>query len=160
MAKNVQNQLKQSKEDKGLIESELKSLKDKKEILSKAVTPEWGTVHLFSVAVIEQIDHIENLISSANKRDNPNLTGSLEEIHNSLLAVLTNHNVELFYLKEKDQVLAEDKDKIEIIEGPKSTKKNPAVIQSIISPGYICMNGKKGKLTVLRKAKVKTLKAT
>ena len=46
------------------------------------MTPEWGTVHLFSVAVIEQIDHIENLISSANKKDNPNLTGSLEEIHN------------------------------------------------------------------------------
>ena len=157
--KKVQDQLKQSQKDKGLVEGEVKHLKDKKKTLSKAVTPEWGTVHLFGVSVIEQIDQLENLISSQDKKGGAHLTSSLEEIHNSLLAVLAGHNVELFSPHEKDQVNAEDKDKIEIIDGPKGTKKNPAVILSTIRPGYICLNDENGKSTVLRRAKVKTSKA-
>ena len=47
----------------------------------------------------------------------------------------------------------------EIIDGPKGTKKNPAVILSTIRPGYICLNDENGKSTVLRRAKVKTSKA-
>ncbi len=157
--KKVQNQLQQSQKDKDHVEVEVKSLKNKKNTLSKAVTPEWGTVHLFGASVIEQIDQLEKIISSTDKKGGPHLTSSLEEIHNSLLAVLSSHNVELFSPQEKDKINTENKDKIEIIDGPKGTKKNPALIISTIRPGYICHNDGNGKSTVLRRAGVKTSKA-
>ena len=157
--KKVQDQLQQSQKDKDLVEGKVKSLKDIKKTLSRAVTPEWGTVHVFGVSVIEQIDQLEKIILSTDKKGGAHLISSLEEIHNSLLAVLSSHNVELFSPQEKDQIHTEDKDKIEIIDGPKGTKKNPVLILSTIRPGYICHNDGNGKSTVLRRAEVKTSKA-
>ena len=157
--KKVRDQLQQSQKDKDFVEGEIKSLKDKKKTLSRAVSPEWGTVHLFGVSVIEQIDQLEKIILSTNKKGGAHLISSLEEIHNSLLAVLSSHNVELFSPQEKDKINTEDKDKIEIIDGPKGTKKNPVLILSTVRPGYICHNDGNGKSTVLRRAEVKTSKA-
>ncbi len=124
--------------------------------MSKAVSLDWGTVHSFSLDVIVQLDLVEKFIKTSQKNNDNECINSLRDIHSSLVKVLTEHDVEILQPGEGSSLKDQNADHIKILNGPKGTAKDPAIIKSISMPGYLCKNGGQGKITVLRKAEVTT----
>ena len=80
--------------------------------------------------------------------------GKVEQISHENYKI--HNDVEILNPQEGSSIKEVEKNQIEILSGPKKGRK-PIIVKSISKPGYICKNGGKGKLTVLRKAEVITI---
>ena len=154
--KKAESELTQVTEDKNKLEAESNVLKKRKKTLSKAVSPDWGTVHTFSIDVIVQLDVVDKFIEDSKKNNDTRCIQSLREIHTSLVKILSDHDIEILS-PNKGSLIKDQNDHIEILSGPKGTEKKPVKVKSISKTGYLCKNGGKGKITVLRKAEIITV---
>jgi len=154
--KKAESELTQITDEKNKLEAESNVLKKRKKTLSKAVSPDWGTVHTFSIDVIVQLDAVDEFIKASKKNNDTRCIQSLSEIHSSLVKILSDHDIEILNPSE-GSLIKDQNDQIEILSGPKGTENKPVKVKSISKTGYLCKNGGKGKITVLRKAEIITV---
>ena len=154
--KKVESELVSLNKERDQIQADSDNLSKKKDILAKAVTPEWGTIHSLSLSIIIELDRVNEFIAVSEKNQDAKCKDSLKSIQESLTHILADNDVEILNPQEGSSIKEVEKDQIEILSGPKKGRK-PIIVKSISKPGYICKNGGKGKLTVLRKAEVITI---
>ena len=154
--KKIESELISLNKKRDQIQADSVNLAKKKDILAKAVTPEWGTIHSLSLSIIIELDRVNEFIAVSEKNQDTKCKDSLKSIQESLTHILADNDVEILNPQEGSSIKELEKDQIEILSGPKKGRK-PIIIKSISKPGYICRNGGKGKLTVLRKAEIITV---
>ena len=154
--KKVESELTQLLKERDQVEADSVNLSKKKDLLAKAITPEWGTIHTLSLSIINELDRVNALILSSENDKDFKCSDALRVIKTSLTQILSDNDVEILEPMEGSSIKELEKDQVNILSGPNKGRK-PINIKSISNPGYICKNGGKGKPTILRKVEVVTV---
>ncbi len=138
----------------------IKALEERRNTLSEAPDPNWGTVHLLAKSIIKQVDLLDDLIAHLVAHKAP--TEAIEQmslLRAGLTDLLADNSVVPYTFEPGTALDLASRKRIQIVES-RDVPGTHTRIDRVFRPGYVCTNGTLGVQTLLRKAEVAVLVAS
>ena len=129
-------------------------LQENTRLAREAVTPEWGTVHVFARGVIKRLGLIEDFLEARHTQD-PAAVQIAESVREMLLEVLAEHDVRPFTVEPGQVLDIATRKRITIVE-PSREPGEVTEVAEVYRCGFACDNGGEAPPTLLRKVEVAT----